>query len=163
VKPALLVIDLQKAYRQGSATASMDATVPTINRALALFRGKNLPVFWVQHLDADDRALPGLPGFDFIGGLDEKSVETHVRKTYNDGFHKTGLVGLLAEAGVDTVILTGFCAEHCVLATYWGAKNADLDPYLLLGSLASESEANIRHVEAVTATMSLEELERRLG
>jgi len=53
------------------------------------------------------------------------------------------------ELEVDTVIVTGFCAEFCVLATYRGAEDLDLTPILLRGSLASSTPENIKFVESI--------------
>ena len=64
--------------------------------------------------------------------------------------------------GVDTVIITGFCAEYCVLATYRGAEDLDLTPVLLRGALASGSLENIAFVESVSDVISYGALKRVL-
>jgi hypothetical protein len=56
--------------------------------------------------------------------------------------------------GVDTAIITGSCAEYCGLSTYRGAKDLDLTPILLRGSLASANPENIRFVESVSDIIS---------
>jgi nicotinamidase-related amidase len=55
---------------------------------------------------------------------------------------------------VDTVIITGYCAEFCVLSTYRGAQNIDLTPILLIGALASGEPKNIRFVESISQVIS---------
>lgn len=42
MKPALIIIDLQKAWHSGDAAASMDAAARYANAALAAFRDKGL-------------------------------------------------------------------------------------------------------------------------
>lgn len=54
-----------------------------------------------------------------------------------------------SELGVDTVILSGYCVELCVLSTYRGAEDVDLNPILLRGSLASGDIENIRFVAKI--------------
>jgi hypothetical protein len=68
-----------------------------------------------------------------------------------NSFNKTPPADQLRRLGVDTVIITGFCAEYCVLSTYRGAKDLDLTPILLRGSLASETPENIKFVESVSS------------
>ncbi len=163
MKTALLVIDLQKAYYKDYARESMDRAVATINEALALFRAKGLPVIWVQHVDEEDGAAPGKPGFDFIDGLEKRREgELSIHKTYNDSFTKTELAETLAKLGVGRVAVSGFCAEYCVIATYWGARSRDFRSYILGGGIASEGEAGVRCVEQITATADLVETERLL-
>ena len=65
MKPALMVIDLQKAYYHGPARASMDAACEYVNAAVAAFRKKGLPIVWVQHIDEGDGSVPGAAGFEF--------------------------------------------------------------------------------------------------
>jgi len=57
---------------------------------------------------------------------------------------------------------TGFCAEYCVLATYRGAEDLDLTPVLLRGALASGSLENIAFVESVSDVISYGALKRVL-
>ena len=159
MKPALLIIDLQKAFHKDIAARTMDEAVMVINRAIPLFRESGLPVIWIQHIDEYDGALPGKPAFDFIEGLAEGKDELHIHKTYNNSFNKTALADQLAAAGIDTVVLAGYCAEFCVIATYWGAKNLDLQPFVLRGGIASDIARNIGFVEELTATRGLAELE----
>lgn len=76
-------------------------------------------------------------------------------KAYGNSFTKTGLADRLREFGVDTVIVTGFCAEFCVLSTYRGAEDFDFKPIVLKGSLASDNAEHIRFVEEITETISI--------
>jgi nicotinamidase-related amidase len=162
MKPALLVIDLQRAYYKDVAARTMDRACLAINRAIRLFRERGLPLLWIQHLDEYDGALPGKEGFEFIEALEPAASETRIVKTYNNSFNQTGLAGILAGLGVDTVVVSGYCAEYCIIASYWGARNHDLDSLLLRGGVASDVEDNIRAIEQVTAGRSYEELEAAL-
>jgi nicotinamidase-related amidase len=83
-------------------------------------------------------------------------------KTYSNSFTKTGLAGKLKELGVDTVIVTGFKAEFCVLSTYRGAEDFDFKPIILKGSLASDNAEHIRFVEEISETISFGALETLL-
>jgi nicotinamidase-related amidase len=148
MKMVLLVIDLQKAYYNGPDAASMDSACEYINAVLPAFRAKGLPIVWVQH---DDEESPkGEPGFELIDQLKPLPGEARIAKTYGNSFNKTNLKALLDAAGVDTVLITGYCAEHCVLATYCGAKDLDLTPVMLRGAIASGDAANLAFIEKIS-------------
>jgi nicotinamidase-related amidase len=165
VKPALLVIDVQKQFFGSSpATAqSLHDAIEYINAAIALFRGKDLPVVCIQQLEEEEKLVPGQEGFDLPDELDILASDLHIHKTYGNAFNKTPLEAKLRKLGVDTVIITGFCAEYCVLSTYRGAQDLDLKPIILRGSLASGIRENIRFVESISDIMSYGALEKALG
>lgn len=164
MKPALFVIDVQKAFYQRNATTtqSLEDAVEYINYAINLFRQKELPVICIQHVDPADNLIPGAEGYDLPDSLKILPTDLHIHKTYGNAFCKTLLGKNLVELGVDTVFLTGFCAEYCVLSTCRGAEDLDLTPILIRGSLASGVPDNIRFVENVNAIISVEALEKVL-
>jgi nicotinamidase-related amidase len=156
MKLALLVIDVQKAFFDLSpaTTQSLNQAIEYINAAIDLFRKKNLPVVCVQHKEEEEKLVPGVEGFDLPDALNILPTDVHIHKTYGNAFNKTSLEDELCQRGVDTVIITGFCAEYCVLSTYRGAQNVDLKPILLRGSLASGVPENIKFVESISDIIS---------
>ncbi len=165
MKPALLVIDVQKRFFEQSPTTarSLESAIEYINATIALFREKNLPVFCVQQVDQEDKLVPGEEGFDLPESLKILPTDVHIHKLYGNSFHKTPLASHLRDLGVDTVIVTGFCAEYCVLSTVRGAEDLDLEPIVLRGSLASGVPENIRFVESIGDVISYGALKRVLG
>jgi len=165
MKPALLVIDVQKAFFaiDQATTQSLNNAIEYINAAIPLFREKGLPVICVQHMDEGEKLLPGEPGFDLPDELNILPSDLHIHKTYGNAFNKTPLADELRELGVDTVIITGFCAEYCVLSTCRGAEDLDLMPIILRDSLASSVAENIRFVESVNNVISFGALKKVLG
>ena len=164
MKPALLVIDVQKEfYKSDTRTAqSLHAAVEYINAAIELFRAKDLPVICIQHMDVKEKLVPGEEGFELPEGLNILPSDTRIHKTYSNAFTKTSLLSKLHELDVDTTIITGFCAEFCVLSTYRGAMDVDLTPIVLRGSLASGDPENIRFVENISDILSYGALEKVL-
>jgi nicotinamidase-related amidase len=156
MKPALLVIDVQKEFfNWGPATAqSLKDAIETINAAIALFREKGLPIICIQHVDEEHGLLPGSEGFELPDELDVLPTDRHIHKTYGNAFNKTPLGSQLRELGADAVVITGFCAEYCVLSTYHGAQDLDLTPIMLRGSLASSTPERIRFVESISDIIS---------
>lgn len=156
MKPALLIIDLQnKFFNLNSACSdSLKSAIEYVNAAIELFRKKSLPIIVIQHKSDEQGLVPGNSSFDVPKSVKVKPQDIRIVKTYGNSFTKTGLAEKLRELGVDTVIVTGFCAEFCVLSTYRGAQDLDFTPIILKGSLASDNTEHIRFVEEITETIS---------
>ena len=165
MKPALLVIDVQKAFFgiNPTMTQSLNDAMEYINAAIALFREKGLPVICIQQVDEEENLIPGEEGFDLPEGLDILPSDLHIHKTHGNSFNKTSLKEELQQLGVDTVIITGFCAEYCVLSTARGAEDLDLTPIVLRGSLASGVPENIKFVESISNIISYGLLKKMMG
>lgn len=163
VKPVLLVIDVQKEFFTNPTTShSLNSAIECINAAIGLFREKHLPIVCIQHMDKEEGLVPGKDGFELPQNLNILSSDLHVQKTYRNSFNKTPLAEKLRELGVDTVIVTGYSAERCVLSTYRGAEDLDLTPIILRGSLASDHPDNIEFVERINDIISCESLKKAL-
>jgi nicotinamidase-related amidase len=155
MRAALLIIDLQKAYYRGDMKASMDKASYYINAVIPAFRERSLPIVWIQHIDGDDGAVPGTEGFDFIDSLTPGAEDYRVQKKYNNSFNKTDLREILEKEKADIVLISGFCAEYCVLSTYRGALDEDLTPILLKNGIASGSRENIGFVENISDIITI--------
>lgn len=164
MKPALLVIDIQKDFFHfdDATTGSLKDAVEVINAAIDLFRAKGLPVISIQHIDKEDNLVPGNPGFDLPDDLKILPDDLHIHKTYKNGFNKTDLGAELKKMDANPLILTGFCAEACVLSTYRGAEDLDFKPILLLDSLASGDGENISFVGRINEVISFGALKSML-
>jgi len=156
MKPALLVIDVQNKFFNinQACSASLKSAIDYINEAIGLFREKRLPIVVIQHKSAERELVPGKSGFGVHKSVKLKPEDMRIVKTYGNSFTKTGLAEKLQALGVDTLIVTGFCAEYCVLSTYRGAQDFDFTPIILKGSLASDNAEHIRFVEEITETIS---------
>ena len=156
MKPALLVIDMQNEFfnRSPACSDSLKSAIEYINAAIELFREKKLPVIVIQHKSENENLMPSKPGFDVPKSIKLKPEDLRFTKTYSNSFTKTGLAEKLREFKVDTVIVTGFCAEYCVLSTYRGAQDLDLTPIILKGSIASDNVEHVRFVEEISEVMS---------
>jgi nicotinamidase-related amidase len=161
MKPALLVIDVQKRFFKPGAEDLRDAS-EYINAAIDLFRKKGLPVVCIQHTNPKDNLVPGQEGFDVPECLDILPSDLHIHKTYENSFNKTGLHEKLRGLGVDTLILAGFTAEACVTSTYRGAKDLDLTPIMLRGSLIGGNPGVVPFVESTHEIISLLALKKAL-
>jgi nicotinamidase-related amidase len=164
MKPALLVIDIQNEFFNINQVCSdsLKVAMQYVNAAIKLFRKKNLPIVIVQHKSEEDDLVPGKPSFDVPDTVKTEPNDIRIVKTYGNSFNKTGLTEKLRELGVDTVIITGFCAEECVLSTYKGAEDLDFNPIILKGSIASYNLEHIKFVEEITDTLTFGALKKSL-
>jgi nicotinamidase-related amidase len=128
-----------------------------------VFRKKSLPIVCIQHINEAEKLIPGQTGFDLPDTLTIESTDTFIHKSYSNGFTKTNLEKSLKEMEIDTIIISGFCAEYCVLSTYRGAQDKDLTPVILRSSLASGIPENIKFVENISDIISLQALDKVLS
>jgi nicotinamidase-related amidase len=156
LKPALFIIDVQnRFFKTNQACAdSLNSAIEYINVAIGLFRKKNLPIFVIHHRSEEENLVPGTPDFEMSERLKLEAQDSRIVKTYGNSFARTELGEKLKELGVDTIIVTGFCAEYCVLSTYRGAEDLDFKPIILRGAIASDNAEHIRFVEEITETIS---------
>jgi nicotinamidase-related amidase len=164
LKAALLVVDIQNSFFNINqvCTDSLKSAIEYVNAAIGLFRKKGFPIVIIQHQNDRNNLVPGEATFDVHDSVQVDPTDLRVVKTYGNAFNKTGLAEKLRELSVDTVIITGFCAEQCVLSTYMGAKDLDLNPIILRGSLASDNLEHLKFVEEITENMTLGALETLL-
>jgi nicotinamidase-related amidase len=155
MKSALFIIDMQNRFFGNRAYAdSLNSAVEYINAAIALFREKRLPIIVIQHRDERESLVEKTSDFEVSEALKLEPQDTRVVKTYGNSFTKTGLAEKLKHLRVDTIIVTGFCAEYCVLSTYRGAQDLDFTPIILRGAIASGNAEHLRFVEEITETIS---------
>jgi nicotinamidase-related amidase len=157
MKAALLVVDIQNEFFSISqvCTDSLKSAIQYVNAAIALFRERNLPVIAIQHKSAEDDLLPGKVSFDIPDTVRLEPSDLRIVKTHGNSFNNTGLTEKLHDLGVDTVVITGFCAEQCVLSTYKGAEDLDFKPIILKNSIASDNLEHLKSVEEITDTITL--------
>lgn len=165
MKPALMVIDMQVRFYNRSQVYqdSYRSAIEYINGAIGLFRQNNYPVIAILHQDKEQGLTPDAADFDMHPDINLSESDTRIIKDYGNAFNKTSLLDELKHNGVDTLILTGFCAEYCVLSTCRGAKDHDLMPILLKGSLASGNQQHITFVEEINDIISYHALDHFLN
>ena len=139
-KPALINVDLQKAYTQVAEFKTAYETNPKqieyVNQLAELFRAKNCPVVWsyvayMKH--ADDAgvwgtrtdtpdSLQNIKVGSRRAEFDDRLKIDHdrdviINKRYASCFHETNIQSIFTYHGVDTVIVTGGSTSGCVRAT----------------------------------------------
>jgi nicotinamidase-related amidase len=165
MRPALLIIDVQKRFfgMSPETAQSLNRAIYFINEAISLFRDANLPIIVIQHKNEKSGLLPGSEDFEVAADLKLLPSDIRIHKTYKNSFHKTDLADRLRSLRSDTLIITGFCAEHCVLHTYCAAESNDFTPIMLKDALAGYDREHIRFVEEITEGMTLGALKAALA
>jgi nicotinamidase-related amidase len=164
MKPALLVVDIQNVWLDGTAElkASVEKRIDVINGAIRWFRENKLPIVVIYHEDKEEGAVSGTRPFEVHQTVGIEEDDFRVTKHYPNSFNKTGLEAIIRRMGCDTVLIVGLSASGCALATYFGAMDHDIHPYMVKGGIASHNEDHVRFAEDVCETLSLEAFDRTL-
>jgi len=122
MKKALLVIDVQHALCAGEwAAFDIDGVVDRINAIARQARAAGVPVFYVQHEEAEGPLGFDTPGWQLYARLDVAAGDPRIRKTGSDSFHGTELLSRLQSQGITDLVICGLQSEFCVDSTVRGA------------------------------------------
>lgn len=158
---ALLVIDIQNCFLPGGSlgVAGGDEVVPPLNRAIAIFSRKGLPVFlsrdwhptnhcsfvaqggpWpphcVQHTEgaafAANMRIP--EAAVIISKATDPEVEEYSDMTGRDPTGST-LDALLRKLSVGRIFIGGLATDYCILATVRDARRLGHEVYVLIDGI----------------------------
>jgi nicotinamidase-related amidase len=162
--PALLVVDMQNEFfAEGSpAAGSLASAAEHVNAAIRAFRRVGAPVVVVSDIEEPHR-VPGSEPFGLHASIAAAAGDLHIDKRFDNAFWKTDLDEELRRRSVDMVIVSGFCAEYCVLGTYRGAYERGYAAAVLRGGIASPNADHLRMVEAICEVVSPGALAGLLG
>jgi maleamate amidohydrolase len=157
-RPALLVIDLMKAFTDASLPlgANLDVQIAATNRLLDVAHAAGYPVYFsvVTYQDADCgdagiwgakvKSLHGLTADSPTVALDERlhrlpSDAVFIKK-YASCFFGTDLVSRLQSRRVDTVIMTGCTTSGCVRASAVDAIQYGFRPIVVRDAVGDRSK-----------------------
>ena len=134
-RPAVLVIDLAKAWTDSASPLGSDLSGPIAEtvRILRAARAKQLPIFFTTMAFEPDfsdlgenvrRKKPvsefqvkGTEWVELVPELERRPNEVLINKPRASSFFSTNLLGLLTGQQVDTLIITGCSTSGCVRAT----------------------------------------------
>ena len=157
-KMAFVVVDVQKKFHdiQEDYVLSHDFRIYRINQISKLFREHGRPVIFVKYVGGDEyRLYKGDDGDDFFDGIEVEDSDIIVEKHHMNSFRDSGLDKVVKDAGCDSILIAGTVTQYCVLATYFGAFDYDIIPFMAQSATMSNSEEYNHAVETVTKTLSL--------
>ncbi len=149
---ALLVVDVQNDFLPGGALgiAGGDAVVPPLNRLLAAWRARGLPVYltrdwhppghcsfaaqggpWPVHCVAGSSGAEFSPQLERAPGDVVVSKATRIDRDAYSALDGTQLAGDLVRTGVRRVFIGGLATDYCVRATGLDARAAGFDVTVL--------------------------------
>ena len=167
MKPALLVVDMQKEFSDEKPQPFREKLLPNIDTALNLARSAGVPVVHVITRYSRDKSdwpkawrhgngIWCLEGTDNVQILDQARPlpgEPVVVKKRFSGFYRTALQGILCERGIDTLFIAGYSSDVCVRMTTMDAYNRDYDLYLLsdcVHAAREDTEESIAYLARLT-------------
>jgi len=164
MRPALFVQDIQNTWlydldSNQDLRRSLEKRLDIINEAITWFRGRKLPIIVGYTEDEGQGLLPGTKAFEVPDSVKIMESDPKVTKRHSNAFGDPRLGAILRERKCDTMVIVGLSASGCVLATYFGAFDWDIRPYLLKGGVASHNEEHVRFAEEICDTLTLKELE----
>ena len=156
MKPALLIIDMQKAFMPMMSQADQDRALEMMNWSMWAFREAELPVIRVYHTSPDWGVVEGADSFEFHDSLKISKDDPMVIKTYGSSFTKTNLDEILKEKGINTLFMCGLSAVGCVLATYMDASSHDYKAFLIKDAMLSHDENYTNQIEDIFGALDLD-------
>ncbi|TKB08002.1 cysteine hydrolase family protein [Desulforhopalus sp. IMCC35007] len=117
MKAALLIIDVQNGLFLGNPPAEADVVIDRINELSKKARDAGVPVFFVQHEQAQGELLYGSHGWGLHADLIRADEDLRLRKTTPDAFLGTELEVKLRSLRIDSLIVCGYASEFCVDTT----------------------------------------------
>ncbi len=168
MRPALFVQDIQNVWlydpdSNKGLRRSMEKRIDLVNEAISLFRGKGLPIIVGYTEDKAEGLVPGEKRFEVPDSVNIREGDYKVTKRHANAFANPELGAILRKEGCDSIAIVGLSASGCVLATFFGALDWDIRPFLIKGGVASSKERHVHFAEEICDTMTLRELEEKLS
>lgn len=153
---ALIVVDVQNDFLPGGrlAVPEGDAVVPMLNRYLAAFAAKRLPIYatrdwhpldhcsfkacggpWPPHCVAGSTGAAFAPGLKLPSQTTVISKATTADKDAYSGFEGTDLDARLRAQSIKRVFVGGLATDYCVLNTVKDARQFSYEVLLLADAI----------------------------
>lgn len=139
IRPALIIIDVQNQFIPMVEEREKMFAFNYINGYIEVFRKHGFPVIRVYHTDKDWGPAEGTPEFEFPADIAIRPEDPMVVKNYANAFNKTELEAIIKETGANTLFLCGLSSVGCVLATWFGAKDLDINAFMLKDAMMSHN------------------------
>ncbi len=150
MKPALLVIDVQKAYFKKMDQSAVEKPIEVINDAVKMFNEYNQPTIYIYHRNNTSSK------YQYIDEIIVPENATKILKQYGSAFDQTELNNILKELNCNTLFLCGLSATACVKATYLGAKELGYNTFLIKDASMSPNKKKTKMIEDEFETLSLD-------
>lgn len=164
-KMAFVIVDVQNKFRidHDDEEIGHNFRIRRINEISRMFREAGKPVIFIKYIGGDEcHPYEGKDGDEFFEGIEVMDSDIIVEKHHMNSFRDSGLDKVVKDNGCDSVLLAGTVTQYCVLATYFGAFDYDITPYMAQSATMSTKEEYNCAVEAVTKTLSPKDIRNYL-
>jgi nicotinamidase-related amidase len=147
-KPALILIDIQKAFDNLAYWGGQRNNPNAENNAgalLKIWRENNLPIFHVKHCSSNPSSLlnetnEGNEFKEVVKPIDDEPI---IKKNVNSAFIGTNLKELLDKAKIFKLVIVGLTTDHCVSTTTRMAGNFGYETFLVSDATATFNKKGI--------------------
>ncbi|URZ86805.1 cysteine hydrolase family protein [Floricoccus penangensis] len=139
---ALILIDIQKAFRDGTwGERNNEFAELNASKLLKSFRQNNDMVIHINHIsnNPESRFYFNNAGFEFQEHVLPIENEKVISKEVNSAFIGTDLKDILDANGIKTLVIAGLSTPHCVSTTTRMAGNYGYETILVEDATASFS------------------------
>ena len=141
-KPALILIDIQKAFDDVEYWGGQRNNLNAENNAgelLTIWRANNLPIFHIKHCSSNPTSLLNETneGNEFKDSVLPIVGEQIIKKSVNSAFIGTNLKEQLDNANISKLVIVGLTTDHCVSTTTRMAGNYGYDTFLVSDATAT--------------------------
>lgn len=162
IRPALIVIDIQNQFLPYVPEHDRYIAMMNINDYLDYFHMLGFPVIRVYHSDPQWGPNPDSAGFQFPASVHIKADDPKIIKHYADAFKKTDLEKILREKKCNTLFLCGLSSVGCVLATYFGAMNADFNVFMIRNAVMSHNSTFTDNIQEIMNALDFQAIDLML-
>lgn len=147
-KPALILIDIQKAFDNLEYWGGQRNNINAENNAselLSIWRANNLPIFHIKHCSLNPKSLLNEinEGNEFKEIVIPINGELIIKKNVNSAFIGTNLKEQLDNANISKLVIVGLTTDHCVSTTTRMAGNYGYDTFLVSDATATFNKKGI--------------------
>ena len=181
MRPALIVIDMQKYFLDENPKPFQEKLLRNISTLLSLMRSSGVPVIHVitryskgksdwpeawKHRDSI-WCLEDTEGVQILEEVRPLAGERIVVKTRFSGFYNSELDSVLRSLHADTLFIAGYSSDVCVRMTTMDAYNRDYRLFLLADctyAAGEDTEASFQYLQRLTnlAVVSIKEVKEIL-
>ncbi|PIN75273.1 hypothetical protein COV18_03725 [Candidatus Woesearchaeota archaeon CG10_big_fil_rev_8_21_14_0_10_37_12] len=142
---ALLIVDYENEWINKDSeyfVGDISDKIARLNQLIKSFRGKNLPVIFVRHIEEDDvgfkentKAVEIMDGVEF-----QKGKDTLITKYAVSPFFNTDLDEILADLEVNELVITGILTNLCVRSAVSDAYDRGFDITIITNTCVAFDE-----------------------
>ncbi len=148
-KPALILIDIQKAFDNVEYWGGQRNNLNAENNAsefLSIWRANSFPIFHIKHCSSNPTSLLNETneGNEFKDSVMPINGEQIIKKNVSSAFIGTNLKEQLDNANISKLVIVGLTTDHCVSTKTRMAGNFRYDTFLVSDATATFNKRDLK-------------------